>query len=69
MLYALSAGGFFYLAWNLWTFIGVITGQLLPDLTQFGLDSAIAAIFIALVIPSIKNLATLFACLASGIYP
>ena len=66
LFYALAAGGSFYLAWNLWTFIGIVAGASLPDLTDLGLDFAIAATFIALVIPSIKTLATLVACLAGA---
>lgn len=67
LVYALVAGGSFYIAWNIWTLIGVVAGAMLPDLTQLGLDFAIASIFIALVIPSITNWPTLFACLASAV--
>ena len=66
LMYALVAGGSFYLAWNLWTFFGVMAGQFLPDLTNLGLDFAIAAIFIALVVPGVSNLPVLCACLVSG---
>lgn len=67
LVYALVAGGSFYIAWNIWTLIGVVAGAMLPDLTQLGLDFAIASIFIALVIPSITSWPTLFACLTSAI--
>lgn len=67
LVYALVAGGSFYIAWNIWTLIGVVAGAMLPDLTQLGLDFAISSIFIALVIPSITNWPTLFACLASAV--
>ena len=67
LYYALGAGGSFYLAWNLWTFIGIVAGASLPDLTELGLDFAIAATFIALVIPEIKTLATLVAVLVAGV--
>lgn len=67
LTYALSAGFSFYIAWNLWTFIGIVAGSLLPDLTTLGLDFAIAATFIALVIPGIKNLATLATVVTAGI--
>lgn len=60
LYYALGAGGSFYLTWNLWTFVGIVAGASLPDLTELGLDFAIAATFIALVVPEIKTLATLF---------
>ncbi len=68
LYYALGAGGSFYLAWNLWTFIGIVTGASLPDLTELGLDFAIAATFIALVVPEIKTLATLVAVLVAGVF-
>ena len=67
LYYALGAGGSFYLAWNLWTFIGIVAGASLPDLTQLGLDFAIAATFIALVVPEIKTLATLVSVLVAAI--
>ncbi|TQF70106.1 AzlC family ABC transporter permease [Pseudoalteromonas luteoviolacea] len=67
LVYALVAGASFYLAWNLWTFFGIVAGQYLPDLTNLGLDFAIAAIFIALVIPGITNTSTLVACIVSGL--
>jgi len=67
LYYALGAGGSFYLAWNLWTFIGIVAGASLPDLTELGLDFAIAATFIALVIPEIKTLAILVAVLVAGV--
>ncbi len=67
LTYALSAGFSFYIAWNLWTLIGIVAGSLLPDLTNLGLDFAIAATFIALVIPGIKNLATLATVVTAGI--
>ena len=56
LYYALGAGGSFYLAWNVWTAAGIVAGAWLPDLTNLGLDFAIAATFIALVIPDIKSL-------------
>ena len=51
--YALGAGGSFYLIWNLASFIGIIAGSQIPSLNEFGLDFAVAATFIALVIPQI----------------
>ena len=67
LIYALSAGFSFYIAWNIWTLIGIVAGTMLPDLTNLGLDFAIAATFIALVIPGIKNLATLITVIVAGI--
>ena len=67
LYYALGAGVSFYLAWNLWTFIGIFAGTSLPNLTELGLDFAIAATFIALVLPDIKTLASFSAAVAAGV--
>ena len=67
LYYGLAAGGSFYLAWNLWTFVGIVAGASLPDLTDLGLDFAIAATFIALVVPGIKSLAMLAAAVTGGV--
>ena len=67
LYYALGAGVSFYLAWNLWTFIGIFAGTSLPNLTELGLDFAIAATFIALVLPGIKTLASFSAAVAAGV--
>jgi len=66
LYYALGAGGSFYLAWNIWTALGIFAGSALPDLTNLGLDFAIAATFIALVVPEIKNLPTFVCVLVSA---
>jgi len=55
MIYGFAAGLSFYFGWLLWNIIGIIAGSFLPDLTAMGLDFAIAATFIALVIPSITT--------------
>lgn len=68
LVYALAAGGSFYLCWLLWNVIGVIAGSYLPDLTNLGLDFAIAVTFIALVIPTIKNLPVLITVLTAGFF-
>ena len=67
LYYALGAGVSFYLAWNLWTFIGIFAGTSLPNLTELGLDFAIAATFIALVLPGIKTHASFAAAVVAGV--
>lgn len=67
LYYALGAGGSFYLAWNLWTFIGIVAGASLPDLTELGLDFAIAATFIGLVVPEIKTLPAMVSVLVAAV--
>ena len=66
-LYALSAGITFYLVWNFSTFIGIVAGQFIPNIEDLGLEFAIAATFIAIVIPSIKTFSIFISILASGI--
>ena len=67
LIYALFAGGSFYLFWLLWNLTGVIAGSYLPDLTHLGLDFAIAVTFIALVIPTIINLPILVTVLVAAL--
>ncbi|WP_304414214.1 AzlC family ABC transporter permease [Photobacterium atrarenae] len=57
--YALGAGLWFYLCWNLASFAGIVAGKFIPNLDSLGLDFAIAATFIALVVPAIKNISVL----------
>ncbi len=63
--YALGAGLSFYLVWNLATLIGIIAGSYIPSLNSIGLEFAVAATFIAIVIPNIKNIPTLIAVLTA----
>ncbi|MBU2969179.1 AzlC family ABC transporter permease [Pseudoalteromonas sp. C2R02] len=67
LVYALFAGGSFYVSWLIWNIIGIAAGSYLPDLTNLGLDFAIAVTFIALVIPSIVNLPLLITVCVAGV--
>jgi 4-azaleucine resistance transporter AzlC len=66
-LYALSSGISFYLIWNIGTYIGIVAGQHIPNLEHLGLEFAIAATFIAIVIPTIKTRSTLISVISSGL--
>ncbi len=66
IVYGLAAGFSFYFAWNVWTFIGIVAGGFLPDLTNIGLDFAIAVTFISLVVPTIKSRSALVAVVVAG---
>ncbi len=57
--YAFGAGFSFYLVWNMATLIGIVAGNQIPNLEQYGLEFAVAATFIALVVPTIKSVAIL----------
>ncbi|GAA5645867.1 AzlC family ABC transporter permease [Vibrio proteolyticus] len=63
--YALGAGLSFYFAWNAATLVGIIAGSYIPALNQLGLEFAVAATFIALVIPHVVNLPVVTAVIVS----
>lgn len=66
-IYALSSGITFYIIWNMSTFAGIFAGQYIPNLEHLGLEFAIAATFIAIVIPAIKDKSTLISVISSGV--
>ena len=53
--FALGAGLSFYVAWNLSTIGGILLASQVPELSEYGLEFAIAAIFIAMVAPGVKT--------------
>lgn len=63
--YAFGGGFSFYLGWNLASFAGIAAGQSIDNIADWGLDFAIAATFIALVVPAVKNRSTLICVLVS----
>lgn len=65
--YALGGGLSFYIAWNLATLTGIIAGENFPNLTNIGLDFAVVATFIAILIPMIKSVSILV-CVCVSIF-
>ncbi|MDP5147915.1 AzlC family ABC transporter permease [Shewanella sp. ULN5] len=63
--FALGGGLTFYLGWNTATFIGIVAGQNIDNLGELGLDFAIAATFIAIVVPSVTKPSVLICVLVS----
>lgn len=59
--FLLGAGLSFYLVWNIATVIGILAGHYIPNLNTLGLDFAVAATFIAIVVPNTKSLPVLAA--------
>ena len=55
-----------YVNWNLWTLAGLLFGAAVPELQSLGLDFALAATFIAIVVPQLMNLPRLAAAAAAG---
>ena len=49
--YNLGSMVFMYLNWNLCTFIGITAGKAFPEISRWGLDFAMPATFIGIVIP------------------
>jgi len=64
--YALGGGLSFYIAWNIATLAGIFAGASIPNLTTIGLDFAVVATFIAILIPMIKSL-SVFVCVCVAI--
>lgn len=56
--YALGAGLTFYLIWNLFTCAGIVLGKSIPGLEHLGLEFSIAATFIALITPVVRDVPT-----------
>lgn len=53
--YHLGSAIFFYLNWQVCTFLGLTFGQLIPNATAWGLDFAMSATFIGMVVPYLKT--------------
>ena len=49
-------GAIIYIGWNLTTLIGALIGDLLGDVSQYGLDAAAAAAFLGLLWPRLRRL-------------
>lgn len=63
--YALGAGFSFYLIWNLATLVGIVAGSYIPSLNSIGLEFAVAATFIAIVIPNVKSIPILISVITA----
>ena len=58
---------FMYTNWNICTAVGLIAGRLLQDIGGWGLDFAMVAAFIGMVIPYLKDRPNYCAVMAAGI--
>jgi len=63
--YALGGGLSFYVFWNVATLLGIIAGQSIPNMEQWGLDFAIISTFIAIIVPMVKAKSVLVCILTS----
>lgn len=57
--YLMGAGLCFYLAWIVFTVVGVLLASSVPNLADYHLEFSIVATFIAIVVPMIKRLSSL----------
>lgn len=55
-----------YLNWQLCTLVGVLFGQAVPNLAAWGLDFAMLATFIGIVVPILRNRPQVAAALVAG---
>jgi 4-azaleucine resistance transporter AzlC len=58
---------FMYLNWQLCTLIGIIAGQTMQNAQSWGLDFAMVATFIGMLIPFVRNRATRISVMVSGV--
>jgi 4-azaleucine resistance transporter AzlC len=65
--YHFGSSIFMYVNWNIWTFIGIVAGQNIPDLSRFGLAFAQDVTFIGMIIPQLKNRPMVLAALVAGV--
>lgn len=64
--YHLGSSVIMYLNWNFWSFIGLVAGQTIPDLSRYGLAFAMDVTFIGMVMPQLKNRPMILAALVAG---
>lgn len=55
-----------YLNWQLWTFVGVMLGERIPDASSWGLDVAMPVTFIGMIIPFVKTSPMLVSVVIAG---
>lgn len=64
--YFLGSGLAMYGNWQIWTLVGLLFGTLFPQLQNMGLDYAMVATFLAIVVPQLSRIPQLAAALAAG---
>ncbi|CAN5848506.1 AzlC family ABC transporter permease [soil metagenome] len=64
--YFLGSGLAMYVNWQCWTLIGLLFGAIFPALQTLGLDFAMVATFIAIIVPQLVRLPHLVAALIAG---
>jgi len=57
----------FYLMWNVTTALGVIFGELIPGMSEWGLEFAMVATFIGIITPYLKSYPFWLSMLTAGV--
>lgn len=65
--YQLGSMTFMYTNWNICTIVGLVAGRMLQGIGGWGLDFAMVAAFIGMVIPYLKDNPTYIAVLAAAV--
>lgn len=64
--YFLGSGVSMYANWQCWTIVGLLFGAVFPQLQTLGLDFAMVATFIAIIVPQLVRSPHLAAAVAAG---
>lgn len=64
--YFLGSGVAMYVNWQCWTFAGLLFGAAFPQLRSYGLDFALVATFIAIIVPQLGRMPHLAAAATAG---
>jgi 4-azaleucine resistance transporter AzlC len=65
--YQAGSAFFMYTNWQVWTWVGILAGQALPDPAGWGLDFALVVTFIGMLIPGLRSRPLLVCALVAGI--
>jgi len=65
--YFLGANLGMYIPWQISTLAGILFGAVIPDPARFGLDFAMSATFIGMLVPTIKGRPVLLAVVVAGV--
>ncbi|UTW01349.1 AzlC family ABC transporter permease [Marinomonas rhizomae] len=57
----------FYVMWNVTTILGVLSGELIPGMSEWGLEFAMVATFIGIITPYLKHRAFWLCLLSAGV--
>ena len=64
--YYLGSGLSMYGTWFAWSLLGVVVGRSVPGIEHWGLEFAMVATFVGIVVPLLKNQAQVAACITAG---